>query len=428
MKYDVKDLNLAKKGILRIEWANQTMPVLNLIQQRFKKEKPLKGIKLAACLHITTETASLAQTLKAGGAEVVLCASNPLSTQDDVAAALVKEFKIPVFAIKGEDNKTYYKHINAVLDQKPIITMDDGADLVSTVHSTRKALAQTIIGGTEETTTGVIRLRSMADKGVLKFPLIAVNDADTKHFFDNRYGTGQSTIDGIIRSTNRLVAGSAFVVCGYGWCGKGLAMRAHGMGANVIITEIDPLRALEAVMDGYRVMPIAEAALIGDIFCTVTGDISVIREDHFKKMKDGVIICNAGHFNVELELARRDKKGRLVGGLQKIAKKKRVIRDDIEEYTLSNGKKINLLGEGRLVNLAAAEGHPSSVMDMSFANQALASEYLAHHAKELRPQVYSVPREIDREIARLKLKSMGITIDTLSAEQKSYLASWEMGT
>ena len=428
MKYDVKDLSLAKKGGLRIEWANQNMPVLNLIQQRFKKEKPLKGIKLSACLHITTETASLAQTLKAGGAEVMLCASNPLSTQDDVAAALVKDHKIPVFAIKGENNKTYYDHINAVLDQKPTITMDDGADLVSTVHTARKALAKNIIGGTEETTTGVIRLRSMAEKGVLKFPLIAVNDADTKHFFDNRYGTGQSTIDGIIRATNRLLAGSVFVVCGYGWCGKGVAMRAQGMGANVVITEIDPLRALEAVMDGYQVMPIAEAALIGDIFCTVTGDISVIREDHFKKMKDGVIICNAGHFNVELELARRDKKGRLVGGLQKIAKKKRVIRDDIEEYTLSNGKKINLLGEGRLVNLAAAEGHPSSVMDMSFANQALASEYLAHHAKELRPQVYSVPREIDREIARLKLKSMGITIDTLSAEQKSYLASWEMGT
>jgi len=428
MQYDVKDLSLAKKGSLRIEWANQNMPVLNLIQDRFKKEKPLKGIKLSACLHITTETASLAQTLKAGGAEVMLCASNPLSTQDDVAAALVKDYKIPVFAIKGENNKTYYDHINAVLDQKPAITMDDGADLVSTVHTARKELAKNIIGGTEETTTGVIRLRSMAEKGVLKFPLIAVNDADTKHFFDNRYGTGQSTIDGIIRATNRLLAGSVFVVCGYGWCGKGVAMRAQGMGSNVIITEIDPLRALEAVMDGYRVMPIAEAALIGDIFCTVTGDISVIREEHFKKMKDGVIICNAGHFNVELELARRDKKGGLVGGLQKIAKKKRVIRDHIEEYTLLNGKKINLLGEGRLVNLAAAEGHPSSVMDMSFANQALASRYLAQHASELKPQVYPVPKEIDREIARLKLESMGIAIDTLTAEQKKYLASWEMGT
>jgi len=428
MKYDVKDLNLAGKGVLRVEWAKQNMPVLNLIQQRFKKNKPLKGVRISACLHITTETANLAQTLKAGGAEVMLCASNPLSTQDDVAAALVKEFNIPVFAIKGEDNQTYYKHINAVLDQKPIITMDDGADLVSTVHTTRSELAKDIIGGTEETTTGVIRLRSMADRRILKFPLIAVNDADTKHFFDNRYGTGQSTIDGIIRSTNRLLAGSVFVVCGYGWCGKGVAMRARGMGANVIVTEIDPLRALEAVMDGYRVMPIAEAAPLGDIFCTVTGNINVIREEHFEKMKDGVIICNAGHFNVEIEIARKDKNGRIIGGLQKIARKKRVVRDYIEEYTLANGKKINLLGEGRLVNLASAEGHPSSVMDMSFANQALAVEYLVEHAQELKPQVYPVPKEIDREIARLKLKSMGITIDTLTAEQKKYLVSWEMGT
>jgi len=428
MKYDVKDLNLAGKGVLRVEWAKQNMPVLNLIQQRFKKNKPLKGVRISACLHITTETANLAQTLKAGGAEVMLCASNPLSTQDDVAAALVREFNISVFAIKGEDNQTYYKHINAVLDQKPIITMDDGADLVSTVHTARSELAKDIIGGTEETTTGVIRLRSMANRGILKFPLIAVNDADTKHFFDNRYGTGQSTIDGIIRSTNRLLAGSVFVVCGYGWCGKGVAMRARGMGANVIVTEIDPLRALEAVMDGYRVMPIAEAAPLGDIFCTVTGNINVIREEHFEKMKDGVIICNAGHFNVEIEIARKDKNGRIIGGLEKIAKKKRVVRDYIEEYTLANGKKINLLGEGRLVNLASAEGHPSSVMDMSFANQALAVEYLVEHAQELQPQVYPVPKEIDREIARLKLKSMGITIDTLTAEQKKYLVSWEMGT
>lgn len=428
MKYDVKDLNLAGKGVLRVEWAKQNMPVLNLIQQRFKKNKPLKGVRISACLHITTETANLAQTLKAGGAEVMLCASNPLSTQDDVAAALVREFNISVFAIKGEDNQTYYKHINAVLDQKPIITMDDGADLVSTVHTSRSELAKDIIGGTEETTTGVIRLRSMANRGILKFPLIAVNDADTKHFFDNRYGTGQSTIDGIIRSTNRLLAGSVFVVCGYGWCGKGVAMRARGMGANVIVTEIDPLRALEAVMDGYRVMPIAEAAPLGDIFCTVTGNINVIREEHFEKMKDGVIICNAGHFNVEIEIARKDKNGRIIGGLEKIAKKKRVVRDYIEEYTLANGKKINLLGEGRLVNLASAEGHPSSVMDMSFANQALAVEYLVEHAQELQPQVYPVPKEIDREIARLKLKSMGITIDTLTAEQKKYLVSWEMGT
>ena len=428
MKYDVKDLNLAGKGVLRVEWAKQNMPVLNLIQQRFKKNKPLKGVRISACLHITTETANLAQTLKAGGAEVMLCASNPLSTQDDVAAALVREFDISVFAFKGEDNQTYYKHINAVLDQKPIITMDDGADLVSTVHTSRSELAKDIIGGTEETTTGVIRLRSMANRGILKFPLIAVNDADTKHFFDNRYGTGQSTIDGIIRSTNRLLAGSVFVVCGYGWCGKGVAMRARGMGANVIVTEIDPLRALEAVMDGYRVMPIAEAAPLGDIFCTVTGNINVIREEHFEKMKDGVIICNAGHFNVEIEIARKDKNGRIIGGLEKIAKKKRVVRDYIEEYTLANGKKINLLGEGRLVNLASAEGHPSSVMDMSFANQALAVEYLVEHAQELQPQVYPVPKEIDREIARLKLKSMGITIDTLTAEQKKYLVSWEMGT
>ena len=428
VKHDIKDINLAKKGMLRIEWAAQEMPVLKIIKERFKKEKPLKGLKVSACLHVTTETANLMDTLKTGGADVALCASNPLSTQDDVAAALVKEFNIPVFAIKGEDNQTYYKHINAVLDQKPIITMDDGADLVSTVHTTRSELAKDIIGGTEETTTGVIRLRSMADRRILKFPLIAVNDADTKHFFDNRYGTGQSTIDGIIRSTNRLLAGSVFVVCGYGWCGKGVAMRARGMGANVIVTEIDPLRALEAVMDGYRVMPIAEAAPLGDIFCTVTGNINVIREEHFEKMKDGVIICNAGHFNVEIEIARKDKNGRIIGGLQKIARKKRVVRDYIEEYTLANGKKINLLGEGRLVNLASAEGHPSSVMDMSFANQALAVEYLVEHAQELKPQVYPVPKEIDREIARLKLKSMGITIDTLTAEQKKYLVSWEMGT
>lgn len=428
MKYDIKDINLAEKGKLRIEWANQSMPVLDLVRERFEKENPLKGMRLSACLHITTETANLAQTLKAGGAEVMLCASNPLSTQDDVAAALVKEHQIPVFAIKGEGNKTYYDHINAVLDQKPTITMDDGADLVSMVHTSRTELAKTIIGGTEETTTGIIRLRSMAENGVLKFPLIAVNDADTKHFFDNRYGTGQSTIDGIIRATNRLLAGSVFVVCGYGWCGKGVATRAKGMGANVIVTEVDPLRALEGVMDGCRVMPIAEAAPLGDIFCTVTGDISVIGEQHFKKMKDGAIICNAGHFNVELEVARRDEKGTLVGGLEKLAVNKRTIREYVEEYTLPDGKKINLLSEGRLVNLASAEGHPSSVMDMSFANQALSAEYLAKYAQELKPTVYPVPKEIDREIARLKLKSMGIAIDTLSEEQERYLTSWEMGT
>jgi len=428
MNYDIKDIKLAEKGSLRIEWANQSMPVLNLIRERFKKEKPLAGIRLSACLHITTETANLAQALKAGGAEVMLCASNPLSTQDDVTAALVQEYQIPVFAIRGEDNKTYYDHINAVLDQKPMITMDDGADLVSIIHAERIELIKNIMGGTEETTTGIIRLRSMADKGVLKFPLIAVNDADTKHFFDNRYGTGQSTIDGIIRATNRLLAGSVFVVCGYGWCGRGVAMRAQGMGANVIITEVDPLKALEAVMDSYRVMPISEAASIGDIFCTTTGDINVIRDEHFKKMKDWAIICNSCHFNVELESARKDEKGDLIGGLEKLAIKKRKIREFVEEYTLSDGKKINLLGEGRLVNLSSAEGHPPSVMDMSFANQALSAEYIAKHTGVLKPLVYPVPRDIDREIARLKLKTMGITIDTLTREQEKYLSSWEMGT
>jgi len=428
VNYDIKDINLADQGKLRIEWADQNMPVLNLIRERFEKEKPLTGIKMSACLHITTETANLAKTLKAGGAEVMLCASNPLSTQDDVTAALVKEYQIPVFAIKGEDNTTYYKHINAVLDQKPVITMDDGADLVSTLHSQRVELIENIIGGTEETTTGIIRLRSMAEEGVLRFPLIAVNDADTKHLFDNRYGTGQSTVDGIIRATNRLLAGSIFVVCGYGWCGRGLAMRANGMGANIIVTEVDPIRALEAVMDGYRVMPIAEAAPSGDFFCTVTGDINVIREEHFGEMKDGAIICNSGHFNVELEIASRDKEGNLVGGLEKLAVKKKKIREFIEEYTLSDGRKINLLAEGRLINLASAEGHPSSVMDMSFANQALSAEYLVKHAKDLEPIVYPVPKQIDREIARLKLRGMGIEIDTLTSEQEKYLASWDMGT
>lgn len=428
MNYDIKDITLADKGKARIEWADQSMPVLTLIRKRFEKEKPLAGIKMSACLHITTETANLAKTLKAGGAEVMLCASNPLSTQDDVTAALVKEYQISVFAIKGEDNKTYYNHINAVLDQEPVITMDDGADLVSTLHSQRVELIENIIGGTEETTTGIIRLRSMAEEGVLRFPLIAVNDADTKHLFDNRYGTGQSTVDGIIRATNRLLSGSIFVVCGYGWCGRGLAMRAHGMGANIIVTEVDPIRALEAIMDGYRVMPIAEAAPIGDFFCTVTGDINVIREEHFREMKDGAIICNSGHFNVELEIARHDKEGNLVGGLEKLAVEKKNTREFIEEYTLPNGRKINLLAEGRLINLASAEGHPSSVMDMSFANQALSAEYLVKNAKELKPSVYPVPKEIDREIARLKLKGMEINIDTLTSEQEKYLASWEIGT
>ncbi len=418
MEFDVKDLGLADKGKLRIEWANQNMPVLNLILKRFSKEKPLGGVRLGLCLHVTTETASLCKTLKAAGAEVSLCASNPLSTQDDVAASLVKHDKIPVFAIKGEDNETYYKHINAVLDTKPMMTMDDGADLVSTIHSERTDLIKNIIGGTEETTTGVIRLRSMAEKKVLKFPVVAVNDADTKHFFDNRYGTGQSTMDGIIRATNRLVAGTYFVVAGYGWCGRGLAMRAQGMGAKIIVTEIDPLKALEAVMDGYQVMPMAEAAKIGDFFCTVTGDINVIRGEHFKVMKDGAIVANSGHFNVELDLP----------ALEDMAGKKRLIREFVEEYTLPTGRRINVLGEGRLVNLAAAEGHPSSVMDMSFANQALSAEFMVRQGKALKKTVYTVPKEIDAEIARLKLEAMGIKIDKLTKEQEEYLASWEMGT
>jgi adenosylhomocysteinase len=418
MKYDVKDLKLADKGKLRIEWANQSMPVLNLIKTRFSKEKPLKGVRLAACLHVTTETASLMQTLKAGGADVVLCASNPLSTQDDVAASLVKHDKIPTFAIKGEDGKTYYKHIMSVLDIKPQMTMDDGADVVSVLHTKRKDLLAHVIGGTEETTTGVIRLRSMANTGVLQYPIIAVNDAQTKHFFDNRYGTGQSTMDGIIRATNRLIAGSIFVIAGYGWCGRGLAMRAKGMGANVVVTEIDPLKSIEAVMDGYQVMPMADAAKIGDIFVTVTGDIKVIRAEHFRAMKDGAIVCNTGHFNVEIDLEVLDK----------MKKKKRLIREFVEEFTLPNGRKINILGEGRLINLASAEGHPSSVMDMSFANQALSAEFMLQNSASLENDVYSVPQDIDTEIARLKLNAMGVKIDKLTPEQKKYLASWEMGT
>jgi adenosylhomocysteinase len=394
------------------------MPVLNIIRKRFEKEKPLKGVRLAACLHVTTETASLMQTLKAGGADVVICASNPLSTQDDVAASLVKHDRIPTFAIKGEDAKTYYKHIMATLDVKPQMTMDDGADLVSVLHTQRKNLLGHVIGGTEETTTGVIRLRSMANTGVLQYPIIAVNDAQTKHFFDNRYGTGQSTMDGIIRATNRLIAGSIFVIAGYGWCGRGLAMRAKGMGANVVVTEIDPLKSIEAVMDGYQVMPMADAAKIGDIFVTVTGDIKVIRAEHFRAMKDGAIVCNTGHFNVEIDLE----------ALSKMKKKKRQIREFVEEFTLPNGRKINVLGEGRLINLASAEGHPSSVMDMSFANQALSAEFMLQNCTSLENDVYSVPEDIDKEIARLKLNAMGITIDKLTPEQKKYLASWEMGT
>jgi adenosylhomocysteinase len=418
MNYDIKDIKLAKEGALRIEWANQNMPVLNRIKKRFSKEKPLKGIRLGACLHVTTESASLMETLKAGGATVFLCASNPLSTQDDVAASLVKNDNIPVFAIKGEDNKTYYKHLNSVLDMKPHYTMDDGADLVSTLHAERSEHIHLVRGGTEETTTGIIRLKSMAADGVLKYPIIAVNDAKTKHFFDNRYGTGQSTMDGIIRATNRLIAGASFVVCGYGWCGKGLAMRARGMGANVIITEIDPLATLEAVMEGFTVMPIRKAAKIGDFFCTVTGNINVIRKDHFEIMKDGAIICNSGHFNVELDIE----------GLKSISKSTRTIREFVQEYVLNNGKRINLLGEGRLINLAAAEGHPSSVMDMSFANQALSIEHMVTGKMSLENDVYPVPEQIDMAIAKEKLASMEITIDKLTAEQKKYLASWTMGT
>ncbi|CAO0823534.1 Adenosylhomocysteinase [Desulfarculales bacterium] len=394
------------------------MPVLKQIRQRFEKEQPLTGVTLTACLHVTTETASLAATLKAGGAQVVVCASNPLSTQDDVAASLVKDHKIPVFAIKGEDNKTYYQHLNAALAFKPQITMDDGADLVSIIHSERKNLIAGIIGGTEETTTGVIRLRAMAKDGVLASPIVAVNDAGTKHLFDNRYGTGQSTVDGIIRATNRLLAGSNFVVCGYGWCGRGVATRAHGMGANVIVTEVDPLRALEAVMDGYRVMTIAKAALLGDFFCTVTGDIHVIRQEHFAVMKDGAIVANSGHFNVELDLE----------GLGQITKARREIRDFVEEYTLKSGKRVYVLGEGRLVNLTAAEGHPSSVMDMSFANQALCAAYIKANAAKLQKQVYTVPATIDAEVARLKLSALGVNIDKLTKEQKAYLNTWTMGT
>jgi adenosylhomocysteinase len=418
MKYDVKDIKLAKDGKLRIEWAAQSMPVLNRIRARFAKEKPFKGVRLAACLHVTTETAALMQALKAGGANIALCASNPLSTQDEAAASLVKHDQIPVFAIKGENHKTYYAHINAVLDTRPQFTMDDGADLVSILHSERQALLRNVRGGTEETTTGIIRLRSMAADGVLQYPIIAVNDARTKHFFDNRYGTGQSTIDGFIRATNRLIAGSTFVVCGYGWCGRGIAMRARGMGANVVVTEIDPLPALEAVMDGFGVMPIGEAAQIGDFFCTVTGNINVIRKEHFRLMKDGAIVANSGHFNVELDLS----------GLGELAKSRRRIRPFVEEYVLKNGRRINVLGDGRLINLAAAEGHPSSVMDMSFANQALSIEYMVKLKKPLPKEVYPVPEAIDQQIAREKLAAMGVAIDKLTPEQKKYLASWDMGT
>jgi len=418
MKYDIKDPSLAPKGKLRIEYAGQDMPVLKMIRERFEKEKPLDGVTIAACLHVTTETANLMITLKAGGANVGLCASNPLSTQDDVAAALSVEYGVPTFAIKGEANDIYYQHIDAVLDMRPQMTMDDGADTVGVIHSKRQDLISNIIGGTEETTTGVIRLRSMERDGVLKYPIIAVNDADTKHFFDNRYGTGQSTIDGILRATNVLLAGRYFVVAGYGWCGKWLAMRAKGRGARVIVTEVDPLRAIEAVMDGFSVMPMAEAAKIGDIFCTVTGDLHVLAKQHFELMKDGAIVSNSGHFNVEIDIP----------ALEQMAVSRRVIRDFVEEFQMPDGRRIYLLGDGRLINLAAAEGHPASVMDMSFANQALCSEYMYKHAKNLEQKVYSVPKEIDKQIASLKLATMGITIDTLTPEQAKYLQSWEEGT
>lgn len=417
LKSDVRDLGLAKQGQLRVEWAARHMPVLKKIRERFQKEKPLAGKRLAACLHVTTETANLVLTLKAGGAQVVLCASNPLSTQDEAAAYLVKE-GITVCAIKGEDNKTYAKHLHTALDLKPHMTMDDGADLVSELHGRRKNLVANLLGGTEETTTGVIRLRSLEKQNKLLFPVIAVNDAETKHFFDNRYGTGQSTIDGVLRATNVLLAGSYFVVCGYGQCGRGLATRARGMGAKVIVTEIDPLKGIEATMDGFEVMPMEEAAKLGDVFVTVTGNAEVIRTEHFKKMKGGAIVANSGHFDVEIDLK----------GLAKISTSRREVRPFVEEFTLSDGKKINVLAEGRLVNLASAEGHPAMVMDMSFANQALAAEYMAKYHGKLEKKVYSVPKDIDCEIARIKLETMGIAIDTLTPYQKKYLESWELGT
>lgn len=416
--YDIKDGSLAEGGRRRIEWAEREMPVLRLIKERFEKERPLEGVRVSACLHVTTETANLMKTLQAGGADVVLTASNPLSTQDDVAASLVMHDEIPVYAIKGEDNVTYYKHIEAALAHKPHMTMDDGADLVSVLHKDHRDLLPEIIGGTEETTTGVIRLRAMAMDNALEFPVIAVNDAMTKHFFDNRYGTGQSTIDGIIRATNVLLAGKVFVVAGYGWCARGLAMRARGMGSNVVVTEVDPLKALEAVMDGFRVMPMMEAVTIGDIFCTLTGDINVLDKHHFEAMKDGAIVSNSGHFNVEINIP----------ALEEMAVEKRLVRPFVDQYTLPDGRQIHILGEGRLINLASAEGHPASVMDMSFANQALSAEYMVKNAKSLENKVYSVPTEIDQEIAAIKLSAMGISIDELTEEQIKYLNSWQEGT
>ena len=415
---DVKDLALAATGKLRIEWAGQFMPTLASIRQRFIKEKPLKGIRVAACLHVTTETANLMTALKDGGADVVVCASNPLSTQNETAASLVVDSGIPVYAIKGEDHKVYYSHLDSAMQHRPHFTMDDGADLVTLAHTDRKDLAGEIVAGTEETTTGVIRLRSMAKEGVLKYPIIAVNDADTKHMFDNRYGTGQSTLDGILRATNVLLAGMNVVVAGYGWCGRGIAMRAHGMGATVIVTEINPTRALEAVMDGFRVMPMGEAAVIGELFITATGNKSILISEHFQKMKDAAVICNSGHFNVEIDIP----------ALEKLATARRIVRDFVEEFTLKGGRKIFLLADGRLVNLSSAEGHPASVMDMSFANQALCLEYLAKNAKKLENKVYPVPAEIDQTVARIKLDSKGVLIDRLTPEQEKYLASWSEGT
>ena len=417
-EYDVKDLSLAEQGRNRIEWAEREMPVLRAIREQFEREKPLKNIRMSGCLHITTETANLARTLVAGGADLVLCASNPLSTQDDVAAALVSFFEVPTYAIKGEDNETYYAHIRAALDHRPNITMDDGADLVSTLHKERTDQIPEVIAGTEETTTGVIRLKAMAKDGALRFPVLAVNDAMTKHLFDNRYGTGQSTLDGVIRATNLLIAGRVMVVAGYGWCSRGIAMRAKGLGANVIVTEVNPLKALEAVMDGFRVMPMLEAAPIGDIFITSTGDINVIDRHHFEVMKDGAVVANSGHFNVEINIP----------ALEEMAVEKRRPRAFVDQYWLPDGRRIHLLGEGRLVNLAAAEGHPASVMDMSFANQALGAAYMLRNADTLEKKVYVIPEEIDQEIARLKLETMGVQIDTLTPEQETYLASWEEGT
>ena len=418
MNYDIKDISLADSGLDRILWADRDMPVLASIRERFEKEKPLKGIRIGACLHVTTETANLMRTLKAGGAEVTLCASNPLSTQDDTAAALVQHFGIPVYAIKGENTQTYYEHVDAVIDALPQITMDDGADVVGRIHETRTDALETIIGGTEETTTGVIRLAAMAKQGALKYPIIAVNEAKTKHFFDNRYGTGQSTLDGIIRATNRLLAGRTLVVSGYGWCGRGVAMRGRGMGAQVIVCEVDPLKALEAIMDGFRVMPAVEAAAQCDVWVTVTGDLNVIDGPMFENMKDGAIVCNSGHFNSEINIP----------WLEENATEHKTLRPFVEEYTLPNGRKVVLLAEGRLVNLSCAEGHPASVMDMSFANQALCAEFMVQHAEEMEPDCYDVPNDIDNNIARLKLKTLGVSIDTLTEEQAAYLNSWQMGT